>query len=146
MLQTNDKILWLDDLRNPSESQWKQLLPEGDREVIWVKNYDEFVNWIETNGLPYFISFDHDLADYHYTPKEYWTNNAGYYESLKFQEENKTKFKEKTGYDCAKWLVNYALDNKLNDLPRWNTHSANPVGVVNINNLLVNYLKSVSDV
>lgn len=45
---------------------------------------------------------------------------------------------EKTGYECAKWLVEYCLDNDL-DLPLCYVHSMNPVGKDNINNLLKNY-------
>jgi hypothetical protein len=45
-----------------------------------------------------------------------------------------------SGYDCAKWLVEYCMDNDL-DLPNWIVQSANPVGKDNINGLLNNYLK-----
>ena len=45
---------------------------------------------------------------------------------------------EKTGYDCAKWLVEYCLNNDL-DLPFCFVHSMNPVGKDNINHLLKNY-------
>ena len=31
------------------------------KEII-VRNYDEFVNCIKENGLPYLISFDNDLG------------------------------------------------------------------------------------
>jgi hypothetical protein len=44
-------------------------------------------------------------------------------------------FKEKTGYDCAKWLVNYCLDNNQK-LPNFIIHSMNPVGTKNISDYL----------
>lgn len=94
----NSKNLYLDDLR-PT--------PEGfDR----VYNYEEFILYIEKNGLPDIISFDHDLG----------IGNSG--------------------YDCAKWLVDYCLDKNL-QLPKYLVHSQNPVGKENIEYLLNNFLK-----
>jgi len=81
------KLLWLDDIRNPKIGDWLLIYAPDfyydNGEVIWVKNYNEFTTWIETNGLPNMICFDHDLAE------------------------------EKTGYDCTKWLVDYCIDNNL---------------------------------
>ena len=69
------KLLWLDDKRNPHEKDWLKFSPiEQPYEVIWVKNYNEFVRWITENGLPDGICFDHDLSDIHIkksTYKEY---------------------------------------------------------------------------
>lgn len=86
-------------------------------------------------GLPDAISFDHDLADSHYTPEYFWDN---YEESKKYQEWNSKNHTEKTGMDCAKWLVDYCMDNKKM-LPEIFVHSANPVGADNIKGLLYNY-------
>lgn len=103
------KLLWLDDVRNPYLEDWLVFSPiEKPFDCIWVKSYSEFINYIETNGLPNAISFDHDLGT------------------------------EETGYDCAKYLVNYCLDNNLN-LPIFSSHSANPVGKENILKLLNNF-------
>jgi hypothetical protein len=49
-------------------------------------------------------------------------------------------FSEKTGYDCAKWLVNFCMDNNLK-LPEYYVHSMNPVGRRNILGYLDNYVK-----
>lgn len=106
-------LLWLDDVRNPFLGDWLlQFSPEyhyemgrGTHEVIWVKNYNDFVTWIEVRGLPDEIGFDHDLGV------------------------------NKSGYDAAKWLVDYCLDNNK-ELPEWFIQSANPVGRDNINGLL----------
>ena len=49
-------------------------------------------------------------------------------------------FKEKTGYDSAKWLIDYCLDNNL-DLPLCFIHSMNPAGKENIEMLLNNFIK-----
>ena len=61
--------LFLDDIRVPKDAIG--LVPSNMNQFYWennwvvVKNYDEFRNYIEKNGLPDFISFDHDLADFH---------------------------------------------------------------------------------
>lgn len=76
-------------------------------------------------GLPDFISFDHDLADEHYE------------DILDFGIANYESYTEKTGYECAKWLVDYCIDHKI-PLPEYAVHSDNPVGSANI----ISYLKS----
>jgi hypothetical protein len=86
------------------------------------------VKWIEVNGLPDEISFDHDLAEISYDPKS--------------QKEN-FKYYEKTGYDAAKWLCKYCWTNGL-PIPSWNVHSANPVGRDNIISLLKSYEKKLN--
>lgn len=134
------KLLWLDDLRNPEERIWLDKLVEFEinpfhYDIVWVKSYAEFVEWIELNNLPAIISFDHDLADEHYTPEEYWDD---YDRSKTYQDIQ--MYQEKTGMDCAKWLVNYCMDNG-EELPKFYVHSANPVGADNIRGLLNNYLK-----
>lgn len=89
-----------------------------------VRNYDEFVDYIKTEGLPDIISFDHDLGFY----------------------KNPTDYdkKEKTGYDCAKWLVDYCIDNKKK-LPEFLVHSMNPIGYQNIKKYLENYKENEND-
>lgn len=47
---------------------------------------------------------------------------------------------EKTGYECAKWLVSYCIDNKLK-LPSYYVHSMNPVGAENIHGMMASYYK-----
>jgi hypothetical protein len=105
-------VLWLDDIRDPEIFSIKYGI-ESD-EVIWVKNYYEFIDWINTNGLPSIIAFDHDLGD--------------------------ISANEKTGFSAAKWIVEYCLDSKK-DLPDWIILSANTVGAENINCLLKNFKK-----
>jgi hypothetical protein len=88
--------LYLDDLRST---------PENFKRVY---DYDEFVNFINKNGVPEFISFDHDLGE------------------------------GKTGFDCAKFLVEFCLDNGVSDI-NFQVHSQNPVGKENIEKLLDNF-------
>lgn len=128
------KILWLDDLRNPFlDIEGK--VPKEEGIIEWVLNYEQFTQWINKFGLPDIISFDHDLADEHYTPKEYWDD---YQLSKEYQEMQ--NYIEKTGMDCAKWLVDYCIDNNKN-LPIFYVHSANPPGADNIKGILNNFNK-----
>lgn len=113
-------LLWLDDIRNPFIGDWcLNYAPEYDRlwdknnpnEIIWVKSYDEFINWfIENNRMPDMICFDHDLGE------------------------------TMTGYDAAKYVVAICSENNW-PLPDINIQSANPVGRDNIHSLFTNYTK-----
>ena len=111
-----NKLLWLDDLRNPFEGNWiEDYSPiKSTCEIIWVKDYQEFVDWISLNGLPTAICFDNDLAQ------------------------------DKEGYDADKWLVDYCIDNQKK-LPLFNIQSANPAGKENIQRLLDNFKKYQED-
>lgn len=113
-------LLWLDDCRDPMDKEidWMIFSCLGRNcNIIWVKTYRDFIKYIQDNGLPDGINFDHDIENFHIS---------------------KSSYIEKTGFDCAKWLVNYCIDNKLK-LPKWYTHSANPVGKANIDGLLTNF-------
>jgi hypothetical protein len=102
--------LFLDDVRTPPDTTWHV-----------VRNYDAFVKWMERNPTPEVISFDHDLAFEHYP----------FADPNPTQEFRYGQYKEKTGYEAAKWCV----DNDR--LPATAiVHSLNPVGAQNILNLL----------
>lgn len=124
----------MDDFRNPMDCINYMRLRVDDSVIysrekwIVVRNYEEFVNYITNNGLPYLISFDHDLADEHYDPSMY----SGNYDDVA------KNFKEKTGMDCAKWLVDYCID-RSEKLPKYVIHSMNPVGAQNILSYLNNF-------
>jgi hypothetical protein len=99
-------FLFLDDIQDP-----KQVFDYTQKQIFitqkWeiVRSFEEFKSHIETNGLPAFISFDHDLAD---------------------TQDQKVQ-KEKTGYDCAIWLFDHCITYKLK-LPEYYCHSMNTVG------------------
>lgn len=112
------KKLYLDDIRIPKTKGWDI-----------VRTHEDFVEWIEKNGLPEEVSFDHDLAEISYDP-------STQIESFKYYE--------KTGYDSAKWLCDYCWTNGL-PIPKWNVHSANPVGRDNIKQLMENFEKRLND-
>ncbi|WP_228409728.1 cyclic-phosphate processing receiver domain-containing protein [Chryseobacterium sp. T16E-39] len=117
----------MDDIRFPVEAYHytgEKIFLNKDWYIV--RNYRQFVNQIIQNGLPEMISFDHDLAD------------------MNSSDSDNLKFTEKTGYDCAKWLVEYCMDNHLN-LPKFYSHSMNPVGKENILSLLENFKKVNKD-
>jgi len=125
-------LLWLDDLRNPFEGKWiEEFAPEylNSGSIIWVLNFEEFIEWIRKNGLPQKICFDHDLGED--VAIKLVSKGVG---KKKAREVKKLA---KSGYDCAKWLVDYCIDHDL-QIPDWNIQSANPVGKENINGLLIN--------
>jgi hypothetical protein len=126
--------LFLDDFRHPYDCVSYMLDPIKYAKWNWVtvKSYDEFVKKIEDDGLPVFISFDHDLADEHY--------DKTMYQGVEEYNKKYEGFQEKTGLDCAKWLVNHCMDTGQR-LPEFEVHSMNPAGGENIRSLLNNYKK-----
>ena len=99
--------MYLDDIREP----------KNNFDVI-VRSYENAVDYILKNGIPKYISFDHDLG----------------------LDENGNI--AKSGHDLAKWLVEISLDGilKFPDDFDFNVHSANPIGKNNIESILNNYL------
>lgn len=92
--------LFLDDERYPPDSS------KDDKYWRIARNYQDACWYVETYGLPYFISFDHDLGG----PGNF------------------------TGLDFAKWLCYRIMDNEW-ELPKdfaYYVHSLNPVGKENI--------------
>ena len=125
--------LFLDDLRsvdmvypNPNMSEW-----------AIVRDFHQFVDYIQKYGLPDYISFDHDLGMEH---TRFYFQNGGH-ESP--PDPLTADFKEKTGYDAAKWLVNYCVENGKK-LPTFYVHSANPIGAKNIRYYLKNAEKHLN--
>lgn len=121
---SNEYLLFLDDYRDP-------LCLRDLKTWEVVRNYNEFVEKITKNGLPKFISFDHDLSWEHYPQ-----NKEDYEKPIDYNEPRYAR--AKTGYHCAQFLIEYCQKNKLK-LPAWQVHSMNPVGRVNINQLLTKY-------
>lgn len=119
--------IFLDDYRLPITVRHVKM-PLLDWTVV--KSYNEFIKLIEEKGLPDFISFDHDLADEHYKDLISCGGTLNY-----------GSYKEKTGYEAAKWLVEYCLNHK-ESLPKWQVHSMNPIGKQNIISLFESYKKS----
>jgi hypothetical protein len=134
--------IYLDDVRTPISDSW-----------MLVRNYDEFVQAVTAAGLENIdmISLDHDLGD---TAMEEYYHNVSPNYTLNYDN-----IKEKTGLDCAKWLIDfyYSLEDSRDRsakrkegiiFPKVYTHSANPIGSANImgyiNNFLMNEAQSQS--
>lgn len=110
--------IFLDDERMPWNVTWCDI--RRDYHYNIVRTFYEFANMIQSVGyLPDYISFDHDLADQHYG------------HGLNNDEIPYDRYSEKTGYDAAKWLVQYCIDKGLK-FPAYDVHSMNPVGRNNI--------------
>lgn len=120
--------LFLDDARYPKDVTWLDLPLHN---WIIVRNYNEFVRTINANGVPASVSFDHDLADEHYT--EYYVAHDE--KMLSRGTIRYDKFKEKTGFHCAQWLANYCVDKNIL-VPVYYTHTMNPLGAANIISIL----------
>jgi len=105
------KKLFLDDLR--TVEMVYPVTKLGEFEVV--QTYRAFVDYIQKNGLPEFISFDNDL----------WLDAEG-----KLAPD---------GYAAAKWLV-YESGLDLSTL-QFAVHSANPVAAEQIRGLLNNYIR-----
>lgn len=132
--------IYLDDIRTPiSKENWEI-----------ARNYDQFVSIVQKYGLDNIqkISMDHDLGE---TAIEEYFRNA-----LPNYEIDYSRIEEKTGYDAAKWLVDYfysvypeRIDMKREDknkipfvFPAITVHSANPIGSANIMGYINNFYKN----
>lgn len=99
--------LYLDDIRTPK-----------DPTFVISRTVEDSKKLILSCGVPFFISFDHDLG----------VDNNGVLLP--------------TGYDFAKWLVEMDMDEIIR-FPEdfyFTVHSQNPVGAKNIQKYLRNYL------
>jgi hypothetical protein len=66
---------------------------------------------------------------------EYYTNVKPNYEL------DYNRIPEKTGMDCARWLVAESMNEKI-PLPAIYVHSANPIGAANIMGYINNYFRN----
>lgn len=130
--------LFLDDIRNLVDctTYRTKYMPQSRamytvEDWVIVRSYKDFVETIQNKFYagewPEKISFDHDLAEIHYEPHT-WS------ESYEYSEE--------TGNDCAKWLVQFCIDNDL-EMPETWVHSMNPIGAERIKNTLEDWYKYV---
>jgi hypothetical protein len=126
--------LFLDDLRYPRQAMiykdgkyLREVSGIDDTQWHIVRDYKEFVNFIETRGIPEVVSFDHDLCFEHI--KYYYdvTKDRGIidYDVIVTY----------TGYQCAQYLVELCRERKVK-LPKWYIHSANKIGAENIRKVL----------
>jgi hypothetical protein len=85
--------------------------------TYWARAYEGFVGTVKMlkeKISSCMIHFDHDLGE------------------------------GKSGYDCAKWLVDWCIENGYG-VPDYTIHSANPVGRQNIESVFESYWKVFFD-
>jgi len=118
--------IFLDDIRYPKEVFWVDL---PIKPWILIRDYNRFIEFVTNKGYaPSFISYDHDLGDAHY---RHGLNN---------DEIPYDTYKEKTGYDAAKWMVEFCSKQNIKH-PDYAVHSMNPVGKQNI----ISYIQSYNE-
>lgn len=100
------KKLFIDDERIPATDDW-----------CIVRSSEDAIKWISKNGIPSYISFDHDLGG------------------------------EDNSMIIVNWIVEQVLDEKLFFPESFDfyVHSQNPVGKENIENLLTNLLTYIEE-
>ncbi len=123
-LKTNKVKLFLDDKIFPYEVFTRTLDPLYEINEEWhiVRSYEEFVDFIITNGVPAIISYDHDLD-----PEHMQDSDSDVIPYLNYTT--------KCGYDVAKFLVKYCRENEIS-LPEYFVHSRNIAGAENIRRVL----------
>ena len=127
--------LFLDDVRYPngaslSDRDINLIDASGVANNQWqiVRNYDSFVRYINKNGLPDTVSFDHDLHFEHirhYHEVTQPTSGVIEYGNLR----------EKTGKSCAEFLLRKWQEAGMPPM-RTYIHSANQYGAKNIKEVL----------
>lgn len=99
--------MFIDDERFP---------PNDGKEWAIVRSSDEAIKYVQTHGVPEFVSYDHDLG----------------------ADDTSMKF--------IGWMIDQYLDQSITDFPvKYAIHSQNPVGARNIETLLRGFISSEVD-
>ena len=112
MKTLQDYMIFLDDERFPGPAYESQ-------EMVIVRNFWDFKKILVEMGIPKFITFDHDLADTHYT-----------------------------GYTCAEFLISemiFSENANISEEFSFEVHSMNPVGAQKIRDLLNHELPLIKE-
>ena len=117
------RIIWIDDQRNPKDFLNAIIPNVTNAEIVWLKSYREWVVWALTNWFGIhndnyedYFCLDHDLGDFNTDGVEY------------------------TGSDVANDIINDIVKyNKT--LPHYECHSTNPAGRENILSKFETYKK-----
>lgn len=127
-------FLFLDDIRMPAQAyihDHRTTLNQysGIANFKWdiVRTYDEFVAWIDKNGIPDVVSFDNDLDPLKEVEKFDAMMVSGNY--------NSDELVQKTGIDCAKFMIDKCIKEQT-PIPKYFVHSANPLARPIIKGLL----------
>ena len=125
IFKKNQKNLFLDDQRWPRDVCWMNI-DYTSYEWEIVRDFEQFKKALDEKTYD-FISFDHDLD-----------RSASYECVLSLSnktEYNYSKVKERTGRDCAIYLMAKCI-NEGRDLPKYAVHSLNKQGSANIIDIL----------
>lgn len=120
--------IFLDDVRFPSDVTWVSLNFPADKVIV--RDFNQFKRTIERKGLPVFVAYDHDLSVEHYG------------DGLNGDNIDYSQYKEKTGLDCCKFLVEECAKKSIKH-PPYVVHSMNPVGRANIESYIESYNRSL---
>jgi len=101
-------------------------IPNGDWDIV--RTYKDFVAYIEKNGIPDVISFDHDLHPSHMNYYHVVTYNTGIIDYSDIAIE--------TGTQCAEYLIRKWEEADRAKTPVCYVHSANQWGAKNIREVL----------
>ena len=121
--------IFLDNSRTSSDMFYKFNNPVY-RNCVTIKNYKDFVEYIETNfqkdgSYPRFISFDFHLSDVTLSITE---DKTIFYNEDCYQE---------TGYECALWVINFCKSHNL-PIPNYFIHDDNSYGKRKISKVFSN--------
>ena len=119
--------LFVDDHRDP---------PENLSMVFdTVRDFDGLKEWVEVNGIPNLVSFDHDLHAEH---TSFFYENGGWGSP---PDPDQGCFVNPTGYELAEWLLRESVERGVH--PRYMmVHSRNPLGSDRILSLLTAHTES----
>lgn len=104
-------------------------------EWLLAKSYEEFCFLIDNLGIPDMVSLDHDLDE-----TAMVECMAAIAEGREF---NYKAVKEKTGLDCARYLIKKCGESGVK-IPKYLVHTANPNGAANMIAELEAYKKAQS--
>lgn len=97
-------------------------LPKSGWKIV--RNFEQFELSIREFGAPDFVYLSHNLHNEH----GYFTD---YRIALSSGKIDYSKYKNKTGLECVKYLINYCKDNNIK-FPRYEIDQDNLVGYDNI--------------
>ncbi len=127
--------LFLDDIRSPIDCLGYMHTKIGARNLMYkegdwviVRNFEQFVKYLNGNPVPDVISFDHDLADDHYLihkSEEAW------------EEYHTIESRERTGLDCLNYFLAHYTRQFGVKFPEIIFHTMNPVGRDNMQQALL---------
>ena len=110
--------IFLDDERWPKDVTWITLPDANWLVVRTTLDVQDAIKNVFDGQLPEYVSFDHDLQEFY----EYDV--------------------ERTGYDCLKWVVKYAMEYDMM-LPTCSFHTQNIVGERNMRSYYQGALKHI---